>query len=151
MRPSGSYKITTTGPLDQDLQRSFILCSWAVQRVLHENKFPFEPFDCHLHFPLDRIQGSGVSCRLSFAYALMEVLGVKLPFPASATVMTGDLNLQGDVLPVGGIAHKIEAARIAGFENFIVAKQQPEASSFMIQIHHLKDLIRSGRHEVDTW
>ncbi|KAE8558255.1 hypothetical protein BJH92_20995 [Paenibacillus polymyxa] len=150
IRRGGTYQVTTSGPLNEDLLQSFVLCSFAVQRVLHDLNITFEPFDCHLHFPLHRINGSGISCRLSFTYALLEVLGVNLRFSASAIVLTGDINLNGDVLPVGGIAQKIKTVRAAGFKYFIVADRQPEECNFMIRVHHLKDLI-GGRHELDTW
>ncbi|NIE94707.1 hypothetical protein F3J09_29155 [Bacillus sp. Ab-1751] len=142
LRHGGTYKVTATGPVDQELLRNFVLCSSAVQLVLHDNNIPFDPFDCHLNFPLHHINGSGVSCRLPFTYALLEALEVKLPFPASSTALTGDLNLYGDVLPVEGIKQKIKAVSEAGFAHFIVAGKQPEECSFIIRIHHLKDLIR---------
>jgi len=141
VRYGGSFRITWSGPVGQDLQQSYTLCSWAVQQLLHDIGITFKPFDYHINFPLHRINGSGVSCRLSLAYSLLDALGVKLPFPPSKIVLTGDLNLNGDVLPVDGGLQKINAVRAAGFQHFIVADQQPEVSSFLIRIHHLKELI----------
>ncbi|WP_019422187.1 S16 family serine protease [Paenibacillus sp. OSY-SE] len=142
MRQGGTYKVTATGPWDQELLQSFMLCLSAVQLVLHSLEFPFKPFDCHLHFPLHRINGSGISCRLALAYSLLEVLGVELPFPASATALTGNINLNGDVFPVDGTAPKIKAAHAAGFKHMIVSSMQPEYDSSMLRINHLTDLMR---------
>lgn len=142
IRQDGSYKVTATGPMDQELLQSFMLCSSAVQLVLHRIEFPLKPFDCHLHFPLHRINGSGISCRLAFAYALLEVLGAELPYPASATVLTGNINLNGDVFPVGGTDAKIKAAIAAGFKHMIVSNLQPEHHNSMLRINHLNDLMR---------
>ncbi|WMS85383.1 S16 family serine protease (plasmid) [Bacillus wiedmannii] len=142
LRRGGNYNTTSTGPLNDDLLKSFVLCSFVVQHVLHDMDIHLEPYDCHLNFPLHGINGSGFSCRLSFTYTLLEALGIKLPFPASSIALTGDLNLNGDVLPVKGISQKIKAVREAGFNKIIVADKQPEECSLMIRINHLNDLIR---------
>ncbi|MGY1460362.1 S16 family serine protease [Bacillus toyonensis] len=141
VRNHGTYRLTGSGPVNQNIIQSFSLCLWAVQRFLHDIGIILVPFDCHLHFPLHHMNGSGVSCRLSFAYSLLEALGVKLMLPASGTALTGDLNLNGDVLPVEGIPQKISVVREAGFQYLIVADKQPESSNFLTRVHHLKDLI----------
>ncbi|MGH1143106.1 S16 family serine protease [Bacillus pseudomycoides] len=142
VRNGGTYRVTGSGPVNDCILQSFNLCSWAIQRFLHDIDITLNPFDCHLNFPLHHMSGSGVSCRLSFAYALLDALGFKLMFPASGIALTGDLNLNGDVLPVEGIPQKINVVRDAGFQHLIVADRQPEPSSFLIKVRHLKDLLR---------
>lgn len=141
VRNGGTYRLTGSGPVNHNILQSFNLCSWAIQRFLHDVGITLDPFDYHLHFPLHHTNGSGVSCRLSFAYSLLEALGFELIFPASETALTGDLNLNGDVLPVEGIPPKISVVRDSGFQHLIVADKQPEVSSFLIRVHHLKDLL----------
>ncbi|MBA4535531.1 hypothetical protein [Brevibacillus halotolerans] len=134
--------MTGSGPVNDCILQSFNLCSWAIQRFLQDSNITLEPFDCHLNFPLHYMIGSGVSCRLSFANSLLEALGFKLMYPASETVLTGDLNLNGDIFPVEGISQKINGVRDAGFPHLIVGDKQPEASSFLIRVLHIKDLLR---------
>ncbi|MGR5997808.1 S16 family serine protease [Bacillus cereus] len=141
VRNGGTYRLTGSGPVNHGILQSFNLSSWAIQRFLHDIGINLDPFDCHLHFPLHLMNGSGVSCRLAFAYSLLEALGFKMMFPASEIAMTGDLNLNGDVLPVGEVSKKISVVGEVGFQHLIVAHSQPESANFLIKVQHLKDLL----------
>ena len=44
------------------------------------------------------------------------------PLVAQNLAMTGSLSVRGDVLPVGGVTHKIEAAAKAGMDKVIIPK-----------------------------
>jgi len=39
-----------------------------------------------------------------------------------SVAMTGSLSVRGDVLPVGGVTYKIEAAALAGIKTVIIPK-----------------------------
>ncbi|MFJ7941553.1 S16 family serine protease [Peribacillus sp. NPDC096622] len=141
VRLNGTYQITWSGPVSQDMIQSFSLCSWAVQLLLEKKGKIFKSFDCHFHFPLHRINGSGVSCRLAIAYSLLEAFGNKLLLPATEVALTGDLNLYGEILPVEGVSQKINVVQEAGFKHLFVSNLQPETSNLLFKIHHIEELI----------
>ncbi len=144
IRSSGTNQITWSGPVNQDMIHSFSLCIWAVQFLLQKRGIDFKSFDCHLNLPLQYIRGSGLSCRLPLVYSLFEALGIKLLLPATEVALTGNLNLYGDVLPVGGISKKLNIVQEAGLKHFFISNHQPEKSSLFIKIDHIEELI--GRY-----
>jgi len=77
-------------------------------------------YDMHVQF-LQTYEGvEGDSASISVAVAIisaMEGIGVKQDY-----AMTGSLSVRGEVLPVGGVTGKTEAAIEAGIKNVIVPK-----------------------------
>ncbi len=76
--------------------------------------------DCHLSFP-GGIPIDGPSAGITMATALYSAVEGKLP--DSDVAMTGELSLGGDVLPVGGVTEKIEAAVRAGAKRVIIPQE----------------------------
>ena len=82
------------------------------QTTLHEK-------DVHIQF-VQAGQGGvdGDSASVTVATAVISALeGVGVD---QSTAMTGSLSVRGDVLPVGGITHKIEAAAKAGMKTVVI-------------------------------
>lgn len=110
----GSGRRTWSGPRDDEVRDSFDLAVWAVELALLRWGATSRQVDLHLNLPLHGVTGSGPSCRLSFANGLLQARWSARGLPASSTVLIGDLTLSGDVLPVGHLAAKVQAARTAG-------------------------------------
>lgn len=86
----------------------------------------FKQFDLHVHFPAAAVPKDGPSAGVTITTALVSLLTnrrVKSDF-----AMTGEISLQGLVLPVGGIKEKCIAAHRNGIKNVILPeKNQKDA------------------------
>ncbi|MFP4628822.1 MAG: ATP-dependent protease LonB, partial [Halobacteriales archaeon] len=77
--------------------------------------------DIHIQFVQAGQQGvEGDSASITVATAVISALE---DAPVAQNIaMTGSLSVRGDVLPVGGVTHKIEAAAKAGMDTVIIPK-----------------------------
>ncbi|MFH1144840.1 MAG: endopeptidase La [Candidatus Eisenbacteria bacterium] len=76
--------------------------------------------DIHIHIPKGAIPKDGPSAGVTLALALASALS---GWPTRAGVaMTGEITLRGHVLPVGGLAEKLVAARRAGVKTVLVPR-----------------------------
>jgi Lon-like ATP-dependent protease len=77
-------------------------------------------FDVHIQF-LQTYEGvEGDSASISVATAVISALE-NIPVEQSVA-MTGSLSVRGDVLPVGGVTAKVEAAEAAGIKKIIIPR-----------------------------
>jgi len=76
--------------------------------------------DVHIQFVGTYEGVEGDSASISIATAVLSAIqGI----PVDQTVaMTGSLSVRGDVLPVGGVTYKIEAAALAGIKTVLIPK-----------------------------
>jgi len=78
----------------------------------------FEKFDVHVHLPAGAIPKDGPSAGITLTTALVSLLtGTAV---RNDVAMTGEVTLQGRVLPVGGIREKCLAALNLGITNVII-------------------------------
>lgn len=75
----------------------------------------------HLHIPDGAVSKDGPSAGITIVSALESELTEKIVKPNLA--MTGEIDLKGKVLPVGGIREKIVAAERAGIKEIIMPKE----------------------------
>lgn len=120
----GSGGLKLTGQMGDVMSESAnIAWSYVKRRVSRElNLRPefFKDKDFHLHIPAGAIPKDGPSAGVTMATALYSLLTGRV---AKARVaMTGELSLQGKVLPVGGIKEKFLAAKRAGVDTIILPK-----------------------------
>merc|ERR1719409_387754 len=81
----------------------------------------FEEHEVHLHCPEGSVKKDGPSAGVTMVTAL---LSLALDQPARADLaMTGEISLNGKVLPVGGIKEKTIAARRASCSHLIFPEQ----------------------------
>jgi ATP-dependent Lon protease len=81
----------------------------------------FEEREFHLHVPAGAIPKDGPSAGITMTTALASLLTGR---PVRHTVgMTGEVTLQGRVLPIGGVKQKVLAAHAAGLETVVLPER----------------------------
>jgi len=81
----------------------------------------FEEREFHIHVPAGAIPKDGPSAGVTMVTALASLLSRR---PVKHTVgMTGEVTLQGRVLPIGGLKQKALAASAAGLTDVIIPER----------------------------
>ncbi len=121
---TGDEGLILTGQLGDVMKESArIALSWvrshAADLGIAEDAFAGRSF--HVHVPAGAIPKDGPSAGVTMATALVSLLTGR---PVRHTVaMTGELTLQGRVLPIGGVKQKVLAAHAAGLTQIIVPER----------------------------
>ena len=117
-------KLVLTGQLGDVMKESAQIAlssvrSQASQLGIDEDAFENRSF--HLHVPAGAIPKDGPSAGITMATALASLLTHR---PVKHTVgMTGEITLQGRVLPIGGLKQKVLAAHAAGITDIIIPER----------------------------
>lgn len=123
----GEAGLTLTGQLGEVMKESAQIAlsyvrSHAVQLGLDPS---FENKRFHLHVPAGAVPKDGPSAGITMTTAIVSLLAGR---PVKDTVgMTGEVTLQGRVLPIGGLKQKVLAAHRAGLTEVIIpARNEPD-------------------------
>jgi Lon-like ATP-dependent protease len=110
-------KLIATGKLGKIAQEAVKNISAVIKKHLDVD---FASYDIHVQF-LQTYEGvEGDSASISVAVSVISALeGIPVD---QSVAMTGSLSVRGDVLPVGGLTSKIEAAIDAGMKSVIIPK-----------------------------
>ena len=120
----GKGKVTQTGKLG-DVMKESIETAYSVVRAhskdLGIDPEIFEKTDVHVHVPEGATPKDGPSAGIAMYTTLVSVF-TKTPVRKDVA-MTGEITLQGRVLPIGGLKEKLLAALRGGIKTVIIPKE----------------------------
>jgi ATP-dependent Lon protease len=121
---AGRDGLTLTGQLGDVMKESAQIALSYVRA--HSKELGIKPQDFlgkqfHVHVPAGAIPKDGPSAGVTMVTALASLLSKR---PVKHTIgMTGELTLQGRVLPIGGLKQKVLAAHAAGLTDIILPER----------------------------
>jgi len=121
---AGKSGLVLTGQLGDVMKESARIALTYVRshaRELELDERAFDGREFHLHVPAGAIPKDGPSAGVTMVTALASLLTHR---PVKSTVgMTGEVTLQGRVLPIGGLKQKVLAAHAAGLTEVILPER----------------------------
>jgi ATP-dependent Lon protease len=119
-----SGELVLTGQLGDVMKESARIALSYVQSHAEElgiEHYAFKDKAFHVHVPAGAIPKDGPSAGITMTTALASLLSER---PVKHTVgMTGEVTLQGRVLPIGGLKQKVLAAHAAGLTDVIIPER----------------------------
>jgi ATP-dependent Lon protease len=116
----GKDQLKLTGQLGDVMKESAQIALSYIRAHADDLGIPanrFDNVDIHMHVPAGAIPKDGPSAGITMVTALVSLLTQR---PVHSEVgMTGEISLQGQVLPIGGLKQKILAAHRAGLKTVI--------------------------------
>ena len=123
-KPDFTGLLTFAGQLGDVMKESAQIALSYVRGHAHELQIPddaFEEREFHIHVPAGAIPKDGPSAGVTMVTALASLLTGR---PVKHTVgMTGEVPLQGRVLPIGGLKQKALAAHAAGLTDVVIPER----------------------------
>jgi ATP-dependent Lon protease len=139
----GEPGLTVTGQLGDVMKESVsIALSYLRSRGLAGD---LASRKLHVHVPAGAVPKDGPSAGITMTTALASLASGR---PVKSSVgMTGEVTLQGKVLPIGGVKQKLLAAHRAGLTDVIIPKRNepdlddlPESVRSQLRIHPVADV-----------
>ena len=141
--------LTVTGQLGDVMQESASIALSFVRANADRLGIKAEALQSrriHVHFPSGAVPKDGPSAGITMTTALVSLLTGRSVRPIVA--MTGEITLQGKILPIGGVKQKLLAAHRAGVKIVVVPKRNevdlddlPADIRSGLEIHALDDVI----------
>lgn len=120
----GKGKLILTGSLGNVMKESAQAALSYIRAHSHDFAIDNKLFSCHdihIHVPSGAVPKDGPSAGITILSAMLSVL-TNTPLNANVA-MTGELNLQGNVMPIGGVKEKILAAKRHGLCQIILPRK----------------------------
>ncbi len=143
----GNRELTVTGQLGDVMKESAEIALSYVRSNAEQLGIDPEQLDraIHLHVPAGAIPKDGPSAGITMTTALVSLFTER---KVKDTIgMTGELTLQGRVLPIGGLKQKVLAAHRAGLTEVILPTRNaddldelPESITEAMTFHPLDDI-----------
>lgn len=138
--PSSKFEVVATGQLGKVMGESIKVAETMLYAKATELRIPLDKFKnakYHVHALDGAVPKDGPSAGVTVSTALVSLM---LKEPVSRFVaMTGEISLRGDVLPIGGLAFKLEAALRGGAKKVLI----PQAN-YDRDLHEVPDAIRNA-------
>ena len=120
----GQGRLVLTGQLGDVMKESARIALTYVRSHAEPLRVPasaLEGHDVHVHVPAGAIPKDGPSAGVTMVTAIASLLSGR---PVKSTIgMTGEVTLQGRVLPIGGVKQKVLAADAAGLTEVILPER----------------------------
>lgn len=117
----GKGELKLTGQMGDVMQESAQIAYTFVRSIAEHYGVPkdyFETHNFHLHIPAGAVPKDGPSAGITMATALLSAVAQK---PVDNLIaMTGEINLRGKVMPIGGLKEKLLAANMAGMKRVLI-------------------------------
>jgi ATP-dependent Lon protease len=154
----GEAALTLTGQLGEVMQESAHIALSYVRSHAGDVGVPagaFQKGRVHLHVPAGAVPKDGPSAGVTMTTALVSLLTGR---PVRSEVgMTGEVTLQGKVLPIGGVKQKVLAAHRAGLTEVILPARNgddledvPEAVRRQMTFHLAGDVTEVLQHALGS-
>jgi ATP-dependent Lon protease len=136
----GKEGLTLTGKMGDTMKESAAIAMTMAQKLGTERygieSSWFEKNHIHLHIPEGATPKDGPSAGITMATALLSLVRNKII--TDRMVMTGELSLTGQVLPIGGLKEKTIAAQRNKARHIIIPKQN------MRDLDEIPDNVKKG-------
>jgi len=153
LRLPGKGRMKTTGTLGDVMKESIDAANSYVRSVAPEIgvKPPrFEKWDIHVHVPEGATPKDGPSAGLAMVTSIVSVLtGIPV---RKDIAMTGEVNLRGNALPIGGLKEKLLAALRGGIKTVLIPQENEKdlieipdnvkQGLEIIPVGHVRDVLR---------
>ncbi|MBZ0263179.1 endopeptidase La [bacterium] len=144
----GKEKFTLTGMLGDVMKESaraaLTYIRSQTERLELDPKI-FRDNEIHIHIPEGAIPKDGPSAGAAIATAILSAFS-GIPVRGDLA-MTGEITLQGDVLPIGGVNEKVMAAQRHGVKTILLPKEnipqwedRPQGVGKGLTVHFVEDL-----------
>ena len=120
----GKGRMKTTGKLGDVMKESIDAASSFVRSIapsIGVKPPEFEKIDIHVHVPEGATPKDGPSAGVAMVTSIVSVL-TKIPV-LKEVAMTGEVNLRGNVLPIGGLKEKLLAALRGGIRIVLIPEE----------------------------
>lgn len=124
MFTKGDGKIIITGQLGDVMKESVQIAISLVKSLYPESENMFKENDIHIHVPAGATPKDGPSAGITLTTAIASLVTGKVVSPKYA--MTGEVSLQGGVMPIGGLPEKLLAAARAGVKTVFIPNDNAE-------------------------
>ena len=124
MFSKGSGKIQITGRLGDVMKESAQIAVSMVKHLYPKKAELFSENDLHIHVPDGATPKDGPSAGITLTTALASLVNGIAVSPTVA--MTGEISLQGNVKPIGGLPEKLMAGLRAGVKTVFIPKDNVE-------------------------
>ena len=132
----GKGELKLTGQLGDVMKESAQIALSYIRSIANEygvDKDFFSENDLHIHFPEGAVPKDGPSAGITMATAILSAV-TNIPVRCKVA-MTGEINLRGKVVPIGGLKEKLLAAKTAGIKKVLVPKKnEPQLSEISSEI-----------------
>lgn len=135
----GKGELKLTGQLGDVMKESAMIALSYVRSIAADygvKKDFFSEHDIHIHVPEGAVPKDGPSAGITMATAILSAVAkIKV---SCKVAMTGEINLRGNVMPIGGLKEKLLAAKNAGIKKVLVPKKNER------MVSEISDEITSG-------
>ncbi len=118
---AGRGKIISTGSLGNVMEESTKVAFTCIKSMAKDRGFRLDMLkdkDVHVHFPAGATPKDGPSAGCAIALSILSAL-LNIPI-ASSMAITGEISLNGESWPIGGLKEKLLAAHRCGIKTVLI-------------------------------